>query len=174
MKEKKMSLSQGMLPEFDQEMAKTRTALERVPGDRLDWKPHEKSFSFKELSNHLAQLPGWGTATLATPSLDLDPEKGEFIPPPPVETLDEMLDLFDRNVAECRAALEAASDEDLLAPWTLLHGGNELFTMPRVACLKGMILNHILHHRGQLTVYLRLNDVPVPALYGPSADEEGM
>lgn len=169
-----MSLGQGMLAEFDQEMAKTRTTLERVPGDRFDWKPHEKSFSFGEISNHLARLPGWGAATLSTPSMDIDPEKGEFVPPPLMETPEEVLELFDAQVAEFRAALASASDEDLMAPWTLLNGGAELFTMPRIACIKGMILNHILHHRGQLTVYLRLNDLPVPALYGPSADEQGM
>jgi uncharacterized damage-inducible protein DinB len=167
-----MSLCQALLPEFDQEMAKTRVTLERVPEDRFDWKPHEKSFSFRELSNHLARLPGWGTATLATRSMDLDPEKGEFVPPPPADTPGGVLDLFDKHVAEFRGALAEVSDGELMEPWTLLYGGNELFTIPRLAVVRGMILNHVIHHRGQLTVYLRLNDLPVPALYGPSADEE--
>jgi uncharacterized damage-inducible protein DinB len=170
MEEGPMSLSAALLPEFDQEMGKTRTTLERAPRDRFGWKPHEKSFSFMELANHLARLPGWGTWTLSTESMDLD----EFVPPPPADTPEGVLATFDRNVGEFRGALEGASDEDLLKPWTLLKGGQELLTMPRLAVLRGLILNHILHHRGQLTVYLRLNDLPVPALYGPSADETGM
>jgi uncharacterized damage-inducible protein DinB len=169
-----MSLSASLLPEFDQEMGKTRTTLERVPDEKFGWKPHEKSFSFMELANHLARLPEWGTATLITDSMDLDPEKGEFVPPPPVETAEEVLALFDDGVAAFRSALEGASDEDLMEPWTLSNGGQELFTMPRLAVIRGMILNHTVHHRGQLTVYLRLNDLPVPPLYGPSADEGGM
>ncbi|MFH1764961.1 MAG: DinB family protein [Gemmatimonadota bacterium] len=169
-----MSLSSALLPEFDQEMAKTRTALERVPGDKFSWKPHEKSFSFMELANHLVRLPSWGGATLKTESMDLDPVKGEFVPPPPAETPGAVLAAFDEGVAGFRSALEEASDEELMKPWTLLHGGEELFTMPRLAVLRGMILNHIIHHRGQFTLYLRLNDIPVPALYGPSADEGGM
>ena len=102
--------------------------------------------------------------------MDLD----EFVPPPPADTPEGVLATFDRNMAEFRGALESASDEDLLKPWTLLKGGRELLTMPRLAVLRGLILNHILHHRGQFTVYLRLNDLPVPALYGPSADETGI
>ena len=164
-----MGLISELLSEFDQEMAKTRTTLARAPGDKFGWKPHGKSFSFMELTNHLARLPGWGTATLKTQSMDLD----RFVPPPPAETAEGVLAAFDRNVAEFRSALEEASDEDLMRPWTLLQGGRELFTMPRLAVVRGMILNHILHHRGQLTLYLRLNDIPVPALYGPSADEGG-
>lgn len=169
-----MSLSSTLLPEFDLEMAKTRTALERTPGDKFSWKPHERSFSFMELANHLARLPGWGAATLKTESIDLDPEKGEYVPPPPAETPEGVLAAFDQGVAEFRSALVGASDEDLMKPWTLFHGGQELFTMPRLAAVRAMILNHILHHRGQFTLYLRLNDLPVPALYGPSADEGGM
>jgi uncharacterized damage-inducible protein DinB len=169
-----MSLSSSLLPEFDLEMAKTRNALERAPGDKFSWKPHERSFSFMELANHMARLPGWGAATLKTESMDLDPEKGEFVPPPPAETPEGVLAAFDQNVAEFRSALVEASDEDLMKPWTLLYGGRELFTMPRLLAVRAMILNHILHHRGQFTLYLRLNDLPVPALYGPSADEGRM
>jgi uncharacterized damage-inducible protein DinB len=106
--------------------------------------------------------------------MDLDPEKGEFVPPPPVETATEVLALFDDGVGALRSALEGASDQDLMKPWTLSNGGQALFTMPRLAVIRGMILNHTVHHRGQLTVYLRLNDLPVPPLYGPSADEGGM
>ena len=166
-----MSISAALLPEFDQEIAKTRTALERIPTDRFGWKPHEKSFSMGELANHMARLPGWGAATLTTESMDLDPEAGEFEPPEPVETVEDLLELFDAQAAEFRAALAEAGDEAMMASWTLSNGGEELFTMPRVAVIRGMILNHLVHHRGQLTVYLRLNDLPVPGLYGPSADE---
>ena len=169
-----MSLSASLLPEFDQEMAKTRTALERIPRERFNWKPHERSYSFMELAKHLTCLPGWGVATMKSDSLDLDPEKGEYAPPPPGERPEDVLAVFDRTVAEFRDALVRAGDEDLTKPWTLLQGGRELFTMPRMDVIRNMILNHILHHRGQLTVYLRLNDLPVPALYGPSADEGGM
>lgn len=168
-----MSLSAALLPEFDQEMAKTRIALERAPRDRFAWKPHEKSFSLMELANHIARLPAWGTATLTGDSLDLRPEGGLPLPPP-AEDPQGVVAIFDAHVAAMRKVLEEASDETLLAPWTLLAAGEEVFTMPRVAVLRAFILNHILHHRGQLTVYLRLNDVPVPALYGPSADEGAM
>jgi len=169
-----MSIAAAFLPEFDQEMAKTRDTLERVPQDKFSWKPHEKSFSFMEMANHLARLPGWGAATLTTESMDLDPESGGYVPPAPVDTPEEVLKVFDESVAQFRTALEAMADEEMMKPWTLHFGGNEIFSMPRVAVVRAMILNHILHHRGQLTVYLRLNDLPLPALYGPSADEEGM
>jgi uncharacterized damage-inducible protein DinB len=166
-----VSIATALLPEFDQEMANTRKTIERVPTEHFGWKPHEKSFSFMELSNHLARLPGWGAETLKTETMDLDPDGSGYEPPPPAETTQGVLDLFDANVAAFRSALEAADDEALMAPWTLFMAGEELFTMPRIAVIRGMIVNHILHHRGQLTVYLRLNDLPVPALYGPSADE---
>lgn len=169
-----MSLGATMLPEFDQEMAKTRSTLERIPDELFSWKPHEKSFSFMQMANHLARMPGWGAATLQTDSMDIDPEKGEFVPPPPAETIADVLAAFDKSVAEFRGVLSECSDEALMTDWTLLMGGEELFTMPRVAVVRGMIINHIIHHRGQLTIYLRLNDLPVPGLYGPSADEGGM
>lgn len=167
-----MSMSAGMLPEFDLEMKNTRVTLERITDELLDWKPHTKSFSFQELGNHLARLPEWGAVTIQRTSLDVDPEMGEFTPPPPGETVEEILAVFDKSVAAFRAAFETVSDGDLMVPWTLKNGGKEIFTMPRIAVIRGMILNHIIHHRGQLTMYLRLNDLPLPALYGPSADEE--
>jgi uncharacterized damage-inducible protein DinB len=106
--------------------------------------------------------------------MDLDPEKGEFVPPEPQESKEGVLATFDQAVAGFREALEKATDEEMMKPWSLLQSGTTLFSMPRIAVIRGMILNHLIHHRGQLTVYLRLNDLPVPAIYGPSADEEGM
>jgi uncharacterized damage-inducible protein DinB len=168
-----VSIGASLLPELDQEVANTRRALERIPDGAFSYKPHDKSFSMMELANHLARIPGWGSATLTTDSMDLDPEKGEFVPPDPAETVQAVLEVFDEGARGLRAALEAASDEELMKPWTLTSGDQVFFTMPRIAVIRGMILNHMIHHRGQLTVYLRLNDLPVPALYGPSADEDG-
>ncbi len=166
-----MSMSNAILPEFDQEMAKTRTVLERAPQAAFGWKPHQKSWTLMELVNHIARLPEWGTMTMTTESLDLDPDRSGYAPPPPAETREGMLEVFDANAADFRTALAEAEDEAFMTPWTLLNGGEELFTLPRVAVIRSMILNHIIHHRGQLTLYLRLNDVPVPGVYGPSADE---
>lgn len=159
-----------MLPEFDHEMANTRRTLERVDPDRFDWKPHERSFSMKELATHLARLPSWVGVTLDTEVLDMD--QADF-PDVQVEGVDDLLELFDENVAEARAKLEGASGEDLMVPWSLKMNGETAFSMPRAAVVRSFVLNHVIHHRGQLTVYLRENDIPVPALYGPSADEEG-
>ena len=166
-----MSISQSLLPELDQEIARTRKTLERVPMDRFDWKPHEKSFSMGALANHLARLLGWGTETLRTESLDLAPEGGEIPAPPIARSSEALLALFDEGAAAFRQAITETPDEAFLAPWTLLMGGKVLFTLPRLAVLRDSILSHMVHHRGQMTVYLRLNDVPVPALYGPTADE---
>ena len=157
-----------MLPEFDHEMANTRRTLERVDPDRFDWKPHEKSYSLKELATHLANLPSWVAMTLTTEELDVG---GDFERPDPAST-EEILEIFDANVAEGRTALETASGDDLMVSWTLLMEGETVLTMPRGAVLRSFVMNHMVHHRAQLTVYLRLLDIPVPALYGPSADEE--
>jgi len=166
-----MPISQNMLPEFDHEMANTRTALERIPNEKLDWTPHEKSFSFRGLLTHLANLPSWTGMTIQQDSLDVAPPGGEPYKMEPVESVEQALELFDKNVAASREALAGAADETLMQPWTLLSGGETIFSMPRVAVLRGFVMNHLIHHRGQLTVYLRLNDLSVPALYGPSADE---
>lgn len=169
-----MSIAQSLLPEFDQEMANTRKALERVPEDKFEWKPDPKSMSMGRLAQHVAEMPGWGSETLTKDSLDLDPEGKGFTPPKPVSSRQEILDLFDKNVAATRAALVKAADEDLLKPWSLLMTKKVLMTMPRIAVLRTFVMNHVIHHRAQLTVYFRLNGVPVPALYGPSADEGQM
>lgn len=166
-----MKLSESLLPEFDHEMANTRKVLERVPEDKLNWKPHAKSFSMGALATHVAMIPGWGVFTLSHDSFDL--AAAGVQPPPPAASRKELLETFDRNVAEFRAALAAAEDTHLLAPWSLSAGAKTIFTMPRIAVLRSSIMNHSIHHRAQLGVYLRLNDVPLPALYGPSADEQG-
>jgi uncharacterized damage-inducible protein DinB len=166
-----MSISQALLPEFDQEMANTRNVLDRIPEDKLDWKAHPKSNTIGWVSKHLADLPSWTTATLKHESLDIAPPGGEPFKLPEAKTKQAMLDLFDKNVAEARAAISAASDADYMKTWTLLKGGQKIFAMPRIAVVRSMVLNHSIHHRGHLCVYLRLNNVPVPALYGPSGDE---
>ena len=169
-----MGLSQSLLPEFDQEMANTRKVLERVPEDRPDYKPHPRSMTLGRLAGHLAELPGWGGITLTSESLDIMPPGAPPRKAYVMTSRKEMLELFEKNVAEARAAIAAASDEDLAKSWTLLAGGRQVLTLPRSAVLRSFVLSHSIHHRAQLGVYLRLNDVPLPALYGPSADEGGM
>ncbi len=166
-----MGLAEFMLPEFDHEMANTRKTLERIPEDKLDWKPHEKSTTMRGLATHLSNLVSWTVHTIERDELDVAPVGGEPLRAKPIETVQEALETFDKNVGAARAALAGASDELLMKPWTLLMGGKTIFTQPRAGVLRGMIMNHTIHHRSQLAVYLRLNDVPVPALYGPSADE---
>lgn len=169
-----MRLSETLLPEFDQEMAGTRKTLERVPEDKLDWRPHEKSWTMIELATHVANVPTWATMTINTEELDIAPPGEEPYREPAATSREELLAKFEAGVTAARAALVEASDEHLLASWSLLSGGQNFFTMPRVAVLRSFVMNHMIHHRAQLTIYLRLNDVPVPGLYGPSADEGGM
>jgi uncharacterized damage-inducible protein DinB len=169
-----MSLNQALLPEFDAEMANTRKTLERVPDSKLSWKPHPKSGSMAWMAGHLANLPGWATITIKQDSLDLSPDGAPPKPQPEPTSQKEFLATFDKNVAEARAALAGADDATLLKPWSLLKTRQVLMTMPKIGCLRAFVLNHIIHHRAQLGVYLRLNDIPVPAIYGPSADEGGM
>ena len=168
-----MPIRDHILPEFDHEMAGTRRSLERVPEDRMAWKPLERSGSMGWLATHLARLPYWAVQTITRDSIDIAPTDGSEAPGPPVTSRRELLELFDRNVAEARAAIAGASDETLRKPWTMLAGGRVIFTQPKVTVLRGFVVNHIIHHRAQLGVYLRLNDIPVPALYGPTADERG-
>jgi uncharacterized damage-inducible protein DinB len=169
-----MSISASLLPEFDQETAGTRQTLERFPDDKLDWRPHEKSMTMAGLATHIANMMNWGIITLTQDEFDVQPSGAEPYREEPVQSRAELLEKFDTNAAAFRAALAAASDEALMTNWSLLSGGNVLFTMPRIACIRGMIMNHIIHHRAQLGVYYRMNDIPVPALYGPSADEGAM
>jgi uncharacterized damage-inducible protein DinB len=168
-----MALNQALLPEFDMEMAGTRKSLERVPDDKFDWKPHAKSMTVRQLTTHLALFPSWIIDLLEKTSFDYAPVGAPPYQPPAVNSRKELLEIFDRDVAKAREGLKSASDAQLMGTWSLLAGGKTIFSMPRIAALRGMVMNHMIHHRAQLGVYLRLNDIPVPALYGPSADEKG-
>lgn len=153
------------LAEFDQEMATTRRLLERVPGDKGQWKPHEKSFPLGHLAQLVSGMPGWITQTLLKPDIDLMSGAGYSY-----EETETLLAIFDRNVTEAREALASVVGSELDAPWSLKRGEVVLFTLPRREVVR-QHLNHLIHHRGQLTVYLRLLDVPIPSIYGPTADE---
>jgi len=167
-----MRLGEALLPEFDQEMANTRRTLERVPEDKFAWKPHEKSMAFGRLATHLADLVGWGVSVVEHDSLDLAPPGGTAPRNVTLGSRKEVLSLFDGNVAATRAAMARAHDDHLRKSWTLLFSGNKVFSLPRIVVLRSSVLNHSIHHRAQLGVYLRLNNLPVPAIYGPSADEQ--
>jgi uncharacterized damage-inducible protein DinB len=169
-----MSYAQQILPEFDQEMASTRKVLMAVPEDKLDWKAHPKSNTIGWNANHLAELPGWGINILTESSFDFAPADGPRYQSPKLAKVSEIVALFDKNVAAARTAIEGAKDENMGQPWSLLAGGNPIFTMPRAAVVRAFVLSHMIHHRAILCTYLRLNDVPVPGMYGPSADDAGM
>ena len=158
-----MAITDALLPEFDHEMATTRRLLDRVPEERFAWKPHDRSMSLGGLGTHLATIPGWSAALLNQSSFDL----AESPPNSPA-----LLDEFDNKVTAARARLARTTDPELVAPWTLKKGDQEFFTMPRIAAIRSFVMNHSIHHRGQLSVYLRLNDVPIPPIYGPTADEQ--
>jgi uncharacterized damage-inducible protein DinB len=158
----------ALLPEFDQEFAETRRALERVPEERFSWKPHEKSYSLHELAAHLAEIPRWAGATLDSDVFDLDAPYDRVVP----QSREEILAHFDSGVAEARGKIEATSADELDGIWSMKKGGEVVFSMPKGAVLRSFVLNHNVHHRAQLGVYLRLLDVAVPGHYGPSADEQ--
>ncbi len=160
-----MSIADTLLPEFEQEMATTRRVVERVPDDNPDWKPHPKSFSIAHLAQLLSWMPGWIGQTLTSTELDLA-DGGRYS----VESTESLLKTFDENVQRSRQAIAAAKDSDFDVPWSLKMKGKVIFTLPRGAVVRQHI-SHLSHHRGQMTVYLRLLDVPVPSIYGPTADE---
>lgn len=166
-----MRISDTLLPEFDQEMANTRRTLERVPDEKFDWTPHQKSMAMGALATHLANIPTWAVHALEKDSIDLAPVGAPPLRVEPARTCSEVLERFDKAVSQARAVIEEASNERLLQPWSLLSGGKTVMTLPRVAVLRGFVMNHNIHHRAQLGVYLRLNDIAVPSIYGPSADE---
>lgn len=160
-----MSIGQSLLPEFDQEMATTRRVLERVPSEKGPWKPHPKSFALGHLAQLVSWMPGWITNTLTTDSLDLAKAAGYSF-----ETTETLLRRFDENVRSARAALSAVQDPVFKSTWSLKHGDRVLVAAPVGVIVRNHI-SHVVHHRAQLGVYLRLLDLPVPAMYGPSADE---
>lgn len=168
-----MSYAESILPEFDQEMATTRRVLERVPEDKLDWKAHPKSNTIGWNAAHLAEIPGWVAPTMQQDEWDIAPVGSEPYRTPVLKSRKEILDLFDKNVAAAREALAAAKDEDMSKTWSLLMGGTPVLSMPRTGVMRSFVMNHLIHHRAILTVYYRLNDVPVPSIYGPSGDEQG-
>ena len=169
-----MRLNEQLLPEFDQEMVSTRKTLERIPEGKFGWKPHEKSMTMGRLATHLAEIPNWAVNAIDQDVLDIAPPGAPPFQPAVVSSRGEILDLFDKHAADARRAIAGSSDEHLLKPWSLLMGGKTILTMPRIAVVRNFVMNHNVHHRAQLGVYLRLNDIPVPAIYGPSADEGGM
>jgi uncharacterized damage-inducible protein DinB len=162
-----MAMAAAFVDELTREAATTRRVLERVPQDKLTWKPHEKSWSLGQLALHIAQVPG-AIAELITPATR---EAFAFTQSEP-KTTDEILTGFDQSLASAKAKLGAWDDQDLVAEWKLVAGAQTILTMPRVAMVRAIMLNHWYHHRGQLSVYLRLLDIPVPSIYGPSADEK--
>lgn len=165
-----MPMVDALLPEFDHEMTTTRKLLERVPEDKVDWRPHARSWTLGQLAQHVATLPMWGSVTLKQSELDLS-AGGEM---PALRTRADLLQAFDGHVAETRTALVGCRDAELMTPWSLKKDGHVVFSMPKAAVWRSFVLSHLIHHRGQLSVYLRLQDVPVPSIYGPSADEGQM
>jgi uncharacterized damage-inducible protein DinB len=163
-----MSTSETLLPQFDQEMANTRKLLECVPEDKFAWKPHEKSMTLGRLASHVAEMPQWAAMTVNTDKLDLTPDMKPFN----AANKAELIEAFNSNVSAGREAIAGAGDEHLTKTWTLLFQGNLMLSMPRIDVLRSTVMSHMIHHRGQLSVYLRLLDVPIPGMYGPSADNK--
>lgn len=168
-----MSIAAAVTAEFDRETAITRRLLARTPFAATEWKPHGKSMTLGRLASHLAEIPSWGGASLQLAELDIAPVDGPPYVPPTFASIDELLALFDQHVAESRPVLAGMSDDDFQRPWTMLMGGATIFTMSRIDLVRTWVLNHLVHHRGQFSVYLRLQDIPLPGIYGPSADDPG-
>lgn len=162
-----MSISEKILPEFDEEMKNTRKMLERVPEGKFDYKPHEKSMALGRLASHVAELPGWAAHTLQNEVLEIQAGQKPYL----AESNKQLLADFDKNVADARNLIAGASDAEFQKMWTFRYGGQTIFSMPRAAVLRSVVMNHMIHHRAQLSVYLRLNEIEVPGMYGPSADE---
>ena len=162
-----MTISELLLPEFEQEMANTRKILERIPDDRVGYKPHEKSMELGRLASHTAELPSWVGFTIRQELLELQPGQQPYS----AKSRKDLLEKFDKDVAEARQQIASATDEDLQKTWTMKFDGQTVLSMPRAAVLRSVIMNHMIHHRAQLGVYLRLNEIELPGMYGPSADE---
>lgn len=167
-----MPIAQALLPEFEHEMATLRRVVARVPADRMDFRPHPKSFNLHDLANHLVTVPGWAATTMTEIELDFGLPETQARQPKPSATVEGLLHTLDEGVEAALEALSKASDEDFRVIWTLKNAGEAVLAMPRIAVYRGFVMNHMIHHRAQLAVYLRLLDVPVPSIYGPSADEQ--
>ena len=163
-----MTISEFFLSDFDVEADKTRKILTLVPDPKSDWKPHGKSMKFGYLAWHTAELANWALETARSDGHDIPADFKPEIP----DTMAEVLERFDRNVAAATAAIAKVSDDSWTKPWTLSFAGKPVFTLPRHAVLRGTCLNHMIHHRAQLGVYLRLNNIAIPGMYGPSADDQ--
>ena len=166
-----MTIAETFLPQFEHEMQGCRRMLERVPVDKFAYRPHPKSMTLGQLAAHLAEIPGYTVPTIEQSDLDVAPKGGSAYVPPKAESAAQLLEVFDRNVAAARVLISKTTDEQMHAPWSLLKSGEAMFTLPRIAVLRGFVLSHLIHHRAQLGLYLRMNDIPVPSIYGPSADE---
>ncbi|WP_339727334.1 DinB family protein [uncultured Gimesia sp.] len=167
-----MTIAESIIPEFEIEMAGTRKVLERIPDDKLNWKAHPKSNTIGWVGAHLAEIPGWVEGTLTQDVWDINPVGGEPYQTPQLNTKQEIVDLFDKHVAAAKQILQQTPDEEFGKSWSLLSAGNPIITMPKLGVIRTWVLNHTIHHRAHLCVYLRLNDIPVPGLYGPSGDEQ--
>jgi uncharacterized damage-inducible protein DinB len=165
------TIASALIAEMEHEAAVTRTCLERIPTEKFDWKPHEKSMSFGRLASHVAEMFAWTPSTMEHAELDFS--KMDYKPFEP-KTTEELVEFLDKNVTEAITALRSSTDDRFMENWTMRNGEQIYFTMPKVAVMRSFIMNHIIHHRGQLSVYLRLNDIAVPSIYGPSADEGQM
>lgn len=167
-----MPLTDLLLAEFDEEMAATRRMLERVPDGKAAWQPHAKSMALGRLATHVAEIPSWAVRSLTTSEYDIAPPGAAPYQPRTLNSTAEILAVFDQNVADARKALAAASDAEFAKPWTFKRGGQVIWTKPKHDVFRRMGINHLVHHRAQLGVYLRLQEVPIPGMYGPSADEK--
>ena len=165
------NIASALVAELEHEAAVTRTCLERVPADKFDWKPHEKSMTFGTLAGHIAEMVGWTPGIMEQAELDF--AKMDYKPFEPKST-EDLVEYLDKNVTEAIETLKNASDERFLETWTMKNGEKTYFTLPKIAVMRSFVMSHIIHHRGQLSVYLRLNDISVPSIYGPSADEGQM
>jgi uncharacterized damage-inducible protein DinB len=165
------NIASALIAEMELEATVARKCLERVPAEKFDWKPHEKSMAFGKLAVHVAEMFSWTPTTLQNTELDFS--KIDYKPYEPTSTAD-LVEYLDKNVAEAIDALRNAPDEVFMENWTMRNGETVYFTMPKLAVMRTFVMNHIIHHRGQLSVYLRLNDIAVPSIYGPSADEGQM
>lgn len=167
-----MTIGQGMAQELQHSAVSARKTLERIPEDKFDWTPHAKSMTFQKLASHVAESLGWAKFTLDSSEMDIAPPGGPVWEPYVAKTSAELLETFDKNLAEALTALQNVSDETLMETWTMKKAGEVMLAMPKLVVMRGFILDHLVHHRAQLGLYLRLNDIAVPAMLGPSADEE--